>query len=162
MEAMRKLPEPPETVSGTAVLMRLLDGIAFRYCWATEGLDQGDASFKPEEGAMTLEKQLAHMLRLIVWTHVSITRSDEVVEETSASIDDMRAATMARIAAFRDSLAGMEDSDLLKVEVGGLPFWNLINGPLADALTHIGQINAYRRILGKPSLKINHFVATID
>ena len=31
------------------------------------------------------------------------------------------------------------------------PFWNLVNGPLADALTHIGQVNSWRRIAGKPA-----------
>ena len=30
------------------------------------------------------------------------------------------------------------------------PFWYLVNGPLADALTHIGQVNSWRRMAGKP------------
>ena len=29
--------------------------------------------------------------------------------------------------------------------------WNLLNGPLADFLTHVGQITAWRRIAGCPA-----------
>ena len=30
------------------------------------------------------------------------------------------------------------------------PFWNLLNGPLADALWHTGQVVAFRRASGNP------------
>ncbi|MHC4608217.1 MAG: hypothetical protein ACYTAF_15010 [Planctomycetota bacterium] len=39
-----------------------------------------------------------------------------------------------------------------------LPFWNLINGPISDALTHVGQINALRRQAGKPAAGANVFL----
>ena len=31
-----------------------------------------------------------------------------------------------------------------------LPFWNMINGPIADALWHCGQIVSFRRSSGNP------------
>ncbi len=30
------------------------------------------------------------------------------------------------------------------------PVWNALNGPLADALTHVGQIAAWRRLAQRP------------
>ena len=30
------------------------------------------------------------------------------------------------------------------------PFWNLINGPSADALWHVGQVVSFRRSSGNP------------
>jgi hypothetical protein len=33
----------------------------------------------------------------------------------------------------------------------------MINGPLADALTHVGQINAFRRLAGNPTPKARLF-----
>ena len=30
------------------------------------------------------------------------------------------------------------------------PFWNLINGPIADALWHVGQVVSFRRTSGNP------------
>ncbi|HAP64159.1 MAG TPA: hypothetical protein DCR93_33310 [Cytophagales bacterium] len=31
-----------------------------------------------------------------------------------------------------------------------LPFWNVINGPLADAIYHTGQVVSFRRTSGNP------------
>jgi hypothetical protein len=36
-------------------------------------------------------------------------------------------------------------------------FWYLINGPITDVLTHIGQINSWRRIAGNPFDRISPF-----
>jgi hypothetical protein len=30
------------------------------------------------------------------------------------------------------------------------PFWNLINGPIADAIWHVGQVVSFRRSSGNP------------
>ena len=37
------------------------------------------------------------------------------------------------------------------------PFWHMVNGPLADALTHVGQINTFRRLAGNPCPEANVF-----
>jgi hypothetical protein len=36
-------------------------------------------------------------------------------------------------------------------ETSDFPFWNLINGPIADAIYHCGQIVSYRRSSVNPS-----------
>jgi hypothetical protein len=33
------------------------------------------------------------------------------------------------------------------------PLWNMLNGPLADAIYHTGQIVTFRRTTGNPSNK---------
>ena len=30
------------------------------------------------------------------------------------------------------------------------PFWNLLNGPIADAINHVGQVVSFRRSSGNP------------
>ena len=40
------------------------------------------------------------------------------------------------------------------------PVWNIMNGPLADALTHVGQINAWRRLNGNPVAPAAVFTGT--
>lgn len=30
------------------------------------------------------------------------------------------------------------------------PFWNMLNGPIADALWHVGQVVSFRRSSGNP------------
>ena len=63
-------------------------------------------------------------------------------------------------------LIEMNDSELAEMEKNTsrkLPFWYWINGPLADALTHVGQITSWRRISGNPQLKgVNVFIGTSD
>mgnify|MGYP006092578213 FL=1 len=60
----------------------------------------------------------------------------------------------------------MSDEDLNNLEeetFRKLPFWYWINGPLSDALTHVGQINSWRIIAGNPQLKgVNLFIGTSD
>jgi len=60
----------------------------------------------------------------------------------------------------------MSDEDLNNLEEETsrkLPFWYWINGPLSDALTHVGQINSWRIIAGNPQLKgVNLFIGTSD
>ena len=65
-----------------------------------------------------------------------------------------------------ERLKKISDEDLLEIEKKTsrkLPFWYWINGPLADALTHVGQITSWRRIAGNPQLKgVNVFIGTSD
>ena len=55
----------------------------------------------------------------------------------------------------------MSDEQLANCSIvnsqGPAPFWNMINGPLADALTHVGQINSWRRLAGNPAPKADVF-----
>lgn len=51
-----------------------------------------------------------------------------------------------------------KDEDLVKYKMvfkresgtRELPFWNEINGPIADALWHVGQVVSLRRSSGNP------------
>ena len=38
------------------------------------------------------------------------------------------------------------------------PFWNLINGPIADAIWHVGQVVSFRRASGNPLPKGVNFL----
>jgi hypothetical protein len=35
-------------------------------------------------------------------------------------------------------------------KISDYPLWNLLNGPLADAINHVGQIVSFRRSAGNP------------
>ncbi|MCK5671198.1 hypothetical protein KAI10_07435, partial [Candidatus Bathyarchaeota archaeon] len=56
----------------------------------------------------------------------------------------------------REALQGLDDEFLEKRmysppwDEREFPVWNLINGPLSDALTHVGQIASWRRMNGNP------------
>ena len=78
----------------------------------------------------------------------------------------MREANLFLLKKLVTLLREMNDSELVEMEKNTsrkLPFWYWINGPLADALTHVGQITSWRRIAGNPQLKgVNVFIGTSD
>ena len=74
----------------------------------------------------------------------------------------LRNGTFQAIDALKETITGLGTDGLAKVESFGLPFWNLLNGPITDCLAHTGQINAYRRMLGKPSKQINYFTGQVS
>ena len=59
---------------------------------------------------------------------------------------------------LRDAMLAMSDEDLGKIRIRDKPFWNVINGPLSDALTHTGQINSFRRLAHNPVAGANVFL----
>ncbi len=48
------IPEAPETYTPGAVVSRLIDGLGFRYYWATEGLTEDNLAYKPSEEGRTI------------------------------------------------------------------------------------------------------------
>jgi hypothetical protein len=45
----------------------LVDGIGFRYRWATEGIDEGSLGFRPAPDCMSLGELLQHIHGLLRW-----------------------------------------------------------------------------------------------
>jgi hypothetical protein len=78
--------------------------------------------------------------------------------------EDTRALTLASLERIRGNFLERGDAGLEDIRIVGSsrpgddrPFWNMINGPLADALTHVGQINTYRRMNGNPTPRADVF-----
>jgi hypothetical protein len=70
----------------------------------------------------------------------------------------IRKDILEMIYVLRESLISLTDEELSRVTIDGNPFWYIINGPLADALTHVGQINSFRRMAGNPAPKARVFL----
>src|SRR3954467_9891593 len=57
----REIPAPPDNYTAGAVASRMLDGLGFRFYWATEGLRPEDLAFKPGPNTRTSEETVAHI-----------------------------------------------------------------------------------------------------
>lgn len=145
----RDISQLPEEYRAATALARLVDGIGFRYHWATAGLCDEDLEFRPGPESMTLGKLLQH-LRGLVGFSATFFPVDVPPPATGEGVEAMRRDTLAALMALRAAVAAMDDADLGSGAGGSSP-WNAVNGPLADALTHIGQVNAWRRLAGNPS-----------
>jgi hypothetical protein len=154
--------EAPKQVTGTSVLARIVDGLAFRYYWATDGLRLEDYTFRPgPESMSTLELQ-QHILNLVCMIEQTVLNATEreTIESDDPAVLREKALEILRLVRERldeltdDALAGHR---VLKRDGTWAPVWNIMNGPLADALTHVGQINAWRRLNGNPTPRANVF-----
>jgi len=158
----QEIAPPEETLDGTRVFMRFVDGLAFRYYWSTEGLRPEDFAFRPGPDSMSLHELIDHILQLVFMIKQAV--FDAEVRERFES-DDPKAKrdhALENLEQVRDYLRSLDDETLLGHRVlkrSGrfFPIWNILNGPLADALTHVGQINAWRRLNGNPTPRADVF-----
>jgi len=128
--------------------------LAYRGGKAVRDADDSFASFKASETTRTPAQILAHIGDLLDWA-LSIAKGNETWNnseplEWSKEIDRFHAA----LASFDDYLAS--GSDL------SATCERLFQGPMADALTHVGQIAMLRRLAGQPMKGENYSRAKIE
>ena len=159
------LPDPPEKMNATNLMIRFLDSLGFRYRWATEGLREEEMDFKACDTSMSLRELLYHIHGLVSVTNAFITGDErEKIEQTSLHV--RRRKTLDLIVKTRADLLELDDTYLeerrFMVPWAGkeYPIWFLINGPLSDAFTHVGQITSWRRINENPIPGANVFYGT--
>jgi len=158
-------PPPPDHYSAGAVVSRMLDGLGFRYYWATEGLRPIDLAFKPSPQARTSQETLEHIYELSTMI-INVVGGNQNPPSQYKTFAELRIATLENYKKASTIIAKYSDTDMenLKVDFAGtkLPFWNMINGPISDCLWHIGQVVSFRRSSGNPfSNKVEVFLGKI-
>ncbi len=156
----REIPAYPDSFSAETVAARMIDGLGFRYYWATEGLRTEDLAFRPTPEARTSEETIDHILGLssIILNALKKQPNVRSGEETSPlAFDVKRKMTLENLKTASDLLqqpgSKLEDCDIVFVNGDSkseFPFWNMLNGPIADALWHVGQVVSFRRSSGNP------------
>lgn len=156
----REIPAYPESYSAESVAARMIDGLGFRFYWATEGLRPEDLAFRPTPEARTTEETIDHILGLSTMILNAMKNQINVRsgEETSAlSFEVKRKKTLEVLKEASDLLkqegTKLEDHKIMSqfgANKSEWPFWNLINGPISDALWHVGQVVTFRRSSGNP------------
>ncbi|NNE25647.1 MAG: hypothetical protein HKN09_02280 [Saprospiraceae bacterium] len=159
-EYFKQIPDAPDTYNEFTTVARLIDGLGYRYYWGSEGLREEDLSHQPSEDSRTSREVLEHIYSLcrtisLTVQGQAITRS---LDHQDMDFNSLRNETMAHLKMASellrtDTVGSMED---LKIRfqrgesTTEFPFWNMINGPIADALWHTGQIVSNRRASGNP------------
>lgn len=155
-----EIPDYPTSYTANTVVARMVDGLGFRYYWATEGLRPEDLSFKPSEEARSNEETLNHILGLVDVVLNSVKKQPNTGADLTEglSFEAKRALTLNKIKEASDILKNSRDDEMAEFDVvfqrngnsSEFPFWNQINGPIADALWHVGQVVTFRRSSGNP------------
>ncbi len=163
-----EIPDFPEDYSSGNILSRMIDGLGYRYHWATEGLGENDLAFRPSEDARTTLETLEHIhgLSLTIRSACAGEARVSAANPTSYGYDELRELTLQNLLEARNFIEGKSSEDLSEMSLSfqsgdstsDYPFWLLINGPIADVIYHSGQIISFRRSSGNPaSPKMNVF-----
>lgn len=138
---------------GCEMLRHTLATLAYRGGKTVRNAPESFGDFAAGEGVRTPRQVLAHIGDLMDWG-LSIAKGQQKWQSSaplpwSQEVDRFFAA----LKAFDDFLASGQSLQA--------PVEKLFQGPIADALTHVGQIAVLRRMAGTPVRGENYFVADI-
>lgn len=135
-------------------LRHTLATLAYRGAKCARGAPSEFADFKASPTTRTPVEILSHIGDLMVWG-LSLAKEKHAYVQADPLPWDQQVARFHRvIAAFDEYLAS--DAPLVTSTE------RLFQGPIADALTHVGQINTLRRMFGAPVKGENYSRATIE
>ncbi|MGD0497068.1 MAG: hypothetical protein ABSC23_01395 [Bryobacteraceae bacterium] len=139
--------------SKTVSLRHALATLAYRGAKALRAAPPEFAAFRAAPVSRTPVEILAHMGDLLDWTLAMANGKFDWRESTPLPWDQETARFFAALEALDRRLAAEEPIEA--------PAEKLFQGPIADALTHVGQIAMLRNIAGAPMRGENYFVADI-
>ena len=140
-----------EDYTSINIISRLIEGVAYRYYWASNGLKPIDLKFKPSPTSISTYETLEH-------------RPNKNIPKT---YKELRRESLNNFKIFNDNILNKSENDLQKMKIiferngreTSFPFWNLLNGQIADIIYHTGQIVSFRRTTGNPIQKgVNAFL----
>ncbi len=142
-----------ETDQGRAFFRHTLATLAYRGGKTLRGVSPEFAAFRASETSRTPLEILAHIGDLLGWA-LSISQGKETWKNAEPTDwDEQVQRFFASLKAFDDYLASAKPM--------GCPPTQLFQAPIADALTHVGQLAMLRRLAGIPMRGENYFKADI-
>jgi hypothetical protein len=144
----------PDTISGRDLLRHCLATIAYRASKAVRDVPDSFANFQAGENARTPAQILAHLGDLFDWA-LSMAKGQP------AWHDSKPLPWAKEVDRFFGSLKQFDDYLAGDAVLHSSPE-KLFQGPVSDALNHIGQIAMLRRLAGVPIKGENYFKAKIE
>ena len=155
-----EIPEYPSDYGPGNVVSRMIDGLGFRFYWATEGLTEKDWSYKPSESSRTVLETLQHIYGMseMILNAPSATPNIRPADFSKLTFIELREKTLINLKAASEAMLDKQPKDFENFAVifqsgddqTSFPYWNLINGMLSDCIYHTGQITMLRRVTGNP------------
>jgi hypothetical protein len=135
------------------MLRHTLATLAYRAAKAVRGAPDGFGDFRASPTSRTPSQILAHLCDLMDWA-LTQARGQQAWADTAPGSWPEDTARLFK--AMRDL-----DDYLASGEPLGYEAAQIFQGGIADALTHVGQINFLRRMFGHPVRGENYFRADI-
>lgn len=160
-----EVPDYPESFTAGTMAARMVDALGFRFYWASEGLSDNDLEYKPNDDVRTTGETIDHILDLsYVIVNSTLKQPNGKHDSSEMSYQDKRQQALINLKTAADILRTSDDISQYKIIFGEneIPFWNQVNGPIADAIWHCGQLASFRRSSGNPiNPNVNHFRGTV-
>jgi hypothetical protein len=144
----------PSPDPARALARHALATLAYRGAKALRGVPPAVAGFRADAASRTPLAILGHVNDLFDWA-LGLCRGEHVWRESSPTDWE------AEVARFHRGLTAF-DARLAAEDPLGFPLERIFQGPIADALTHVGQIAMLRRLAGAPMRGENYFRADIE
>lgn len=166
---LAEIPPAPEMANSGNVIARMVQGLGYRYYWASKDLREIDLAYRPTEEASSSFETLKHIYGLAEVIHnTALSQSSQrPLANAPKAYNSLRAQTLAHLEEASRLFLAKSAEEVAQMEVifqrgekhYRFPIWNLLNGPLADAIYHTGQVVSFRRTTGNPLQKgVNVFI----
>jgi hypothetical protein len=137
-----------------ALLRHTVSTVAYRAGKALRDAPENFPSYRISSSSRTPAEILAHMGDLFEWALSMANGAPAWTPSEPQSWD-------RALARFFEALTNF-DARLAQEAALGAPASQLFQGPIADALTHVGQLALLRRTVGSPVRAENYFKADIE
>jgi hypothetical protein len=139
--------------SDRQLLRHTLATLAYRCGKTLRDAPGGFADFRTRETVNTPLKLISHIADLLEWTLTSVKGQTKYNDSTPSTWQDETRRFYTALQSLDDYLASNEPLHTSTEK--------LFQGPIADALTHTGQLALLRRMAGAPIRGESYFVADI-
>ena len=136
-----------------ALLRHYLAALAYRTEKALRGAPEGFGEFAPAPGVRTPLEIVRHMTDVLGFALARFT-GGEYRSDALPTLDD-------EVARLHQAIGDLARHLVSGTFTGQPVFERLLQGPLADAMTHAGQLAMLRRLAGDPVPPENFFAADI-
>lgn len=150
---MHSMPVETSTDVNRELLRHTVATLAYRGGKTLRGAPASFADFRVSDSSRTPAQILAHVGDLLDWA-LCLAKGKHVWHDSAPLPWEQETQR------FFNAL-GAFDAYLASHERLGFPPEKLFQGPIADALTHVGQIGMLRRLAGSPVRGENYFQAEI-
>ena len=159
-EYFKDISEYPTEINNGNIISRMINGLGYRYYWATEKLKENDLIYRPSKDAYSTKETMVHIFTLSKTVYnTTLSKINERPDiDIPGDYESIRNETLQFLEKASKNFSNLnsEELDQMKIKfirggtIKSFPIWNLLNGPIADAIYHTGQIVSFRRTTGNP------------
>ena len=160
---MDEIPPPQSALKAGDIISRMIQGLGYRFYWASKDLRTKDLSYRPSKDAVSSLETLQHIygLSLMILNAYSSTPNKRPLNTLPEDYRFLRQSILTNLDQSAQLYSGKSEEEVHKMNVvferdgkiSRFPVWNLLNGPLSDAIYHTGQLVSFRRTTGNPIQK---------